>query len=59
MWYGELESTKTAEAIANETGAMTIKFHSCHNVTKSEFDAGETYVSLMTKNLDALRKGLY
>ena len=59
VWYGELESTKTAEAIANETGAMTIKFHSCHNVTKSEFDAGETYVSLMTKNLDALRKGLY
>lgn len=59
VWYGELESTKTAEAIANETGATTIKFHSCHNVTKSEFDAGETYVSLMTKNLDALRKGLY
>lgn len=59
VWYGELESTKTADAIAEETGASTLKFHSCHNVTKSEFDAGETYVSLMTKNLDALRKGLY
>ena len=27
-------------------------------VTQSEFDAGETYVSLMARNLEALQEGL-
>lgn len=59
VFYGEMESTKVAETIANETGAKKLLFHSCHNVTKEEFESGETYISLMEKNIKALEEGLY
>lgn len=35
-----------------------LQLHSCHNVTRDEFDSGETCLSLMTKNLEALRTAL-
>ena len=33
---------------------QVLQLHSCHNVTRDEFDSGETCLSLMTKNLEAL-----
>ena len=59
IWCIELESKKTAETIAAETGAETLMFHSCHNITKDDFENGATYLSLMRKNLENLKKGLY
>ena len=59
IWCIELESTKTADVIAAETGAEVLMFHSCHNVTKDDFANGAGYVSLMRKNLENLKKGLY
>ncbi|MBO4896673.1 MAG: zinc ABC transporter substrate-binding protein [Clostridia bacterium] len=59
IWCIELENTKTAETITAETGAECLLFHSCHNVTKDDFDAGVTYLSLMNNNLENLKKGLY
>ena len=56
--YGELESDATASAIAAETGAAVRQFHSCHNLTQAEFDAGETYYSIMQKNLTVLTEAL-
>ena len=44
---------------AEETGAEIVVLHSIQNVTADEFNAGETYVSIMWKNVEALRKGLY
>jgi zinc transport system substrate-binding protein len=35
-----------------------LKLHSCHNLTRDEFQSGETCLSLMTKNLEALREAL-
>ena len=35
-----------------------LQLHSCHNVTRDEFDSGETCLSLMTKNLEELRTAL-
>jgi len=32
--------------------------YSCQTVTLDDFQAGETYVSLMWKNVEALKKGL-
>jgi zinc transport system substrate-binding protein len=55
----ELGSGNIARAIAEQTGAEVLTLHSCHNVTRSEFESGVTYVSLMRKNLESLRKGLY
>jgi zinc transport system substrate-binding protein len=54
----ELSSGNIARAIAGETGAEVLTLHSCHNVTREEFESGVTYVSLMRQNLENLRKGL-
>ena len=54
----ELSSQKIAGAIAETTGAKVVSFHSCQQVSRAEFDAGETYLSLMWRNVDALKEGL-
>ncbi len=58
IYFAELENPSVAKTIAAETGAMPLMLHSCHNVTKDEFDRGETYISLMHQNLENLKKGM-
>ena len=47
-----------ARAVAEETGAAIRELHSMQTVTQDQFDAGETWVSLMEKNVGAIREGL-
>ena len=54
----ELSSRKVADAIAETTGARVLTFHSCQTVSRAEFDGGATYLSLMERNVEALREGL-
>ncbi|HBL82430.1 MAG TPA: zinc ABC transporter substrate-binding protein [Clostridiales bacterium] len=54
----ELSNQKIADAICEATGAKKALLHSCHGVTKDEFDRGETYVSLMKNNVDVLKEAL-
>lgn len=54
----ELSSQKIANAIAETTGAKVATLHSCQNVTRAEFDSGESYISLMWANVEALKEGL-
>lgn len=54
----ELSSQKIANAVAESTGAKVLLFHSCQTVSRQEFDAGETYLSLMQRNVEALKEGL-
>ena len=54
----EMSTANVASAIAEETGAEIVTLHSIQNVSADEFEAGETYVSIMQKNVEALRKGL-
>lgn len=54
----ELSNGKTAMTIAEETGAKVLTFHSIQNVTEADFSAGETYITLMQRNIEALREGL-
>ena len=56
--YIELSTGKTAKSIANETGAKAMQIQTLHNISKDDFEKGETYVSLMTKNLDVLKEAL-
>lgn len=56
--YIELGSGKVAKTIADETGAQIAQIQSFHNVSKEDFYNGETYVSLMKRNLDVLKKAL-
>lgn len=54
----ELSNKKIANTLRAETGVEIALLHSCTNLTKSEFENGETYLSLMQKNADALKKAL-
>lgn len=54
----ELSSQKVAQAIAETTGARVMTFCSCQTVSAGDFAAGAGYVSLMRRNVDALREGI-
>lgn len=58
VYYLELSSSRVAEIIAEETGAQPLLFHSCHNVTRREFENGVTYLELMEQNAENLKEGL-
>ena len=48
-----------AESSGEPQPVQVLQLHSCQNVTRDEFSSGETCLSLMTKNLEALRRALY
>ena len=58
VYYLELSSHRVAEIIGEETGAEPLLLHSCHNVTRAQFDTGITYAGLMRQNIENLRKGI-
>lgn len=58
VYYEELSDPKVGRSIAAETGARLLLFHSCHNLSKDEFERGETYLSLMRQNAENLKVGL-
>lgn len=58
VFYLEFSNGKTAQLISEDTGAKTLRFTSCHNITKEEFENGETYISLMEQNKAALKEAL-
>ena len=58
IYYIEFSNQAAAKTVSAETGAEMLLLHSCQNVTKSEFDNGVTYVSLMNQNIKNLEKGL-
>lgn len=55
VWYIEFSNHLVADSIAEATETQTAMFHTCHNVTKAEMDAGATYLSLMERNLETLK----
>lgn len=58
IYYGELTEPKAAKSISEETGAKMLLLHSCHNLSKDEFEKGETYLTLMKQNAENLKEGL-
>ena len=54
----EMSTGNIARTLAEETGAEILELHSVQTVRQSEFDDGESYVSLMRKNLAVIEKGL-
>lgn len=54
----EFSNGKVADTICESTGAKKLTLHSCHNVTQDEFDSGISYLSLMQKNVQALKEAL-
>lgn len=58
VFYLEFSNGRVARLISEDTGAKTMRYSSCHNVTKDEFADGATYISLMEQNANALREAL-
>jgi len=54
----EIVGARTAQNIAAETGAQVRLFHTCHNLTRTEMQANESYLSLMRQNLENLKIAL-
>lgn len=58
VFYIELSNHKLADTLAKDKGLGTEEFHTCHNITAEDFEAGETYVSLMRRNYEMLKEVL-
>ncbi len=58
VFYIEFSDQRIANTIADATGCDTWQLHSCHNVSREDFDAGVTYLDLMRQNLENLRKAV-
>ena len=54
----EFSTGSIARAICESSGAKQYRFHTCHNVTRDEFESGATYVSLMRGNMEGVREAL-
>ncbi|MDR0917787.1 MAG: metal ABC transporter substrate-binding protein, partial [Oscillospiraceae bacterium] len=65
IFHIELSNEKIAKTVAegakDKNGGKDVKvllLHSCHNVTKSDFEGGATYLTLMEKNVETLKTAL-
>ena len=58
VYYLENSSGIVAEAIAEATGSQPCLIYSCQTISVADHRSGETYLSLMWRNVEALQKGL-
>ena len=58
VFFETLTSPKLAEVLAKQIGAKTLLFHPIEGLTDKEREAGETYLTLMEKNLENLKRAL-
>ena len=58
VFYEELSSGRIADTVCSETGAEKLLLHSCHNLGRDELERGETYVSLMKKNIENIKRAI-
>lgn len=54
----ELSNGNIARSIADSSGARVETFYTCHNITADDFNAGETYLSMMQRNVESLKEAL-
>lgn len=58
VFHIELSNEKVCNAISEATGAKSELLNAVHNVSKSDFDAGITYIDLMEHNVEVLKEAL-
>jgi zinc transport system substrate-binding protein len=59
VFHIELSNERMADTICGETGAKKLLLHSCHNISKRDFDSGLGYIEIMRRNVENLREALY
>ncbi|MBQ6438089.1 zinc ABC transporter substrate-binding protein [bacterium] len=57
--YLETSDGQLARTLAAETGAQALQLQSLHTISPADFAAGETWVSLMTRNYPVLEAALW
>lgn len=58
VFHIEFSNEKMADTISEATGAKKLLFHSCHNVSKADIEAGTSYLQLMEQNSKNLEETL-
>jgi zinc transport system substrate-binding protein len=54
----ELSNEKMANTISESTGAKVLQLHASHNISKSDFENGMTYLDIMNQNVEVLKEAL-
>lgn len=54
----DYSDARIANTISTETETKVKRLYSCHVISKKQFNDGETYISLMKKNLNVLKEAL-
>ncbi|MBO4674826.1 MAG: zinc ABC transporter substrate-binding protein [Elusimicrobiaceae bacterium] len=54
----EMLSARLAQAVATETGVEILKLYPIESVSKQDFDHQVSYIELMHRNLESLKRGL-
>jgi zinc transport system substrate-binding protein len=58
IYVKELTSRDVAESIVSGTNCQIVELHSGHNLSKEDFEKGVTLLSLIEKNVNALKRAL-
>ena len=58
VFYMDYSDGRIAKSIAKQSGAKIVRLYSCHNLSKKDYESGQSYLSLMTKNASSLREAL-
>ena len=59
VFHIELSNERMADTISRETGAKKLLLNSAHNLSKRDFDSGQSYLEIMRSNVETLREALY
>jgi zinc transport system substrate-binding protein len=58
IYYEDMINPRLAQMISKETGAGLLKLSNGHDISRSSIKSGESFISLMEKNLINLKKGM-
>jgi zinc transport system substrate-binding protein len=58
VFHIELSNENMANTISEATGAKVLLLHACHNISKTDFENGASYLGIMTQNVEALKEAL-
>ncbi len=58
VYYEELISPRVAQTLAAEAGVQLLPLNGAHNVSRDALARGDTFLAIMQRNLESLKKGL-
>ena len=58
VFHIELSNEILADRIAEQTGAKKLLLHTCHNISKNDFENNASYLTLMEQNAENLKFAL-